>query len=225
MTQGIMGRSDEASKGQWNSIEKVRGLLVSVERVPPSENASTDYGPPKDQAEIVLEDAIILQMAEGEIEPELRDDRFVVKMNYAAKGKEKSHVNSFFTKGFCASAEEVCKEMGNAKGGWQDLVGSVVTLESQTLVLFQKKSKDEDGEDVFEDITGTNYVFVADDGDGGAGLDDHLRNLLVGKTPTAVTRALLMDARARRVPDIKTELKSGALAERLGLEVVDGVFA
>lgn len=220
MVDDLIGRSSEASKGGFQGILKLQGLLASVERKPSSfETSSFGTGPPKDQAEVVLEDTIILEMEEGEPEPDLTDDKFTFWMNYAAPGKPKAHQNTFFVKGFCASAEAVQKEMGNAEGGYKDFIGTVVTLERQRVFLFKRPSKEEEGED--EEFYSENFVFASGGDESPEDMDDHLRGLMVGKNQAATLRAVMMDVKGKRLgsaAEIRTMFTDGSLAKRLGLE-------
>ena len=54
----------DASRGGYQGIKKVRGLLTELKKVPPRFTES-DYGEPKEQIEFVLEDATILEMFQG----------------------------------------------------------------------------------------------------------------------------------------------------------------
>lgn len=215
----LMGRSDEASKGAWQGILKVQGVLAPLERIPSGfETSSFGKGPPKDQAVITLEDAIILEMEEGEETPELKDDKFTFYLPYAAPGKEKAGESTFFTKGFCKSAELLCLVLGIAGGGYKDLIGTVVTMESQAVLLFKQRSR-ETGE--VEEVTGNpHFLFVGAGDESPEDTDDHLRGLMVGKNQAAALRAVMMDIKGKRLgtaAEIRAMFEDGSLAERLGL--------
>jgi hypothetical protein len=79
---GLIGKSSEASKGGFKAIKEVEGVLQ-----PPTREKSNfqreDGQPSPDQAKIILENAEIIEMEEGESEPELSEDRFTTYMNYA----------------------------------------------------------------------------------------------------------------------------------------------
>lgn len=226
MSDDLIFRSDEASKGGFQAIKKVTGILVSVKRMPSKfEETTDDEGrtrTPKDQAEVALEDALILEMDEGEPEPELKDGKFTYWMNYALPGKEKPHQNTFFVRGFLKSAEKLAQERGIPGGTYKDLFNTVVVLERQEIVLFKRKIE---GSDDKEEITQANLVFASDDdASEGIAIVEHIKGLVLGLNKQAALRNLLMDNRAKRYPEYKDALANDTLAEMLGLEVIDGIF-
>ena len=221
MGEDLIFRSDEASKGGFQAIRRVTGTLASVKRVA-SKFTQTDDRVPKDQAEVVLDDAEILEMDVGEPEPELKEGRFTYWMNYALPGKEKAHQNTFYVRGFLKSAEALAKERGIPNGGLNDLMGTAITLERKEIVLFKRKVE---GSDEKEEITQENLVFATDsDADAGVDITEHVRGLVVGLNEKAALRNLLMDSKAKRHPEYKDALNGGTLADMLGITVVDGVF-
>jgi len=223
----LIDRSSEASKGGFQSILKLEGLLASVDRVEGNpEFADEKTGVIKDQAKVTLEDVIILEMVEGEPEPDLTDDRFTFYMNYAPPGKDKAHQNTFYIKGFVKSGEELAKVRGT-EGGWRTLIGTRVVMERQTVICFTRKEKNEEtGEMEPKDFTGTNLVFVTDDaGDTQAGIEDHVKKLIIGTKKPVALRAIMSDSRTKRDPQWREALNQNTLADKLGLKVNEaGVF-
>lgn len=215
----LIGSSSEASKGAFQGILLVEGVLVSGERKPSRFTDSLYKSEPKDQAEVTLEDALILEMEEGETEPELKDDKFVFWMNYAVPGKDKPHQNTFFVKGFQKSAEELWKARGEEGKGWRDLIGSRVTLKRVEIVLFSRPSKENPEEK--EEFTGTGYVFVETEDGASTDIKTHIADIIVGKVKSAAIRALLTDARGKQFPEYKAAVQSDSIETLLPNVYVD----
>ncbi len=231
----LIFRSDEASKGGFQAVIEVEGILSSIERVPPKFTGG-EYGEPKDQAKIILDDATINEMEPGEPEPELNEGQYTFWLNYATKGKEKAHQNTFYVKGFCKSAEGLAKAREIPNGCVSDLLNSRVVLRKASKVeggfietteegvlLFQRPvSKDsEEKEQFYSD----GFIFVNSEGGSDVDIIEHVKSLVIGKTKGAALRPLMMDNKAKRNPEFKVALADDTLAEVLGLTVVDGKFA
>lgn len=230
MTEGIIGKSSEATKGGFRAIIEIEGDLCPVKRVPPPPEF-TGWGnkPPSDQAEITLESAIIRKMEEGEPEPELQDDRFRTWMTYAGQGKPKPNANSFFAKYFVTSAQELDSKRRGVKledGDLHNIEGTRVILRRESKFIFKKRKEGTDPENPeYDEVYQENYVVVVDEEAGDdVNMDDHITGLVVGNVSSVAKRNLLMDARAKQHPEYKKALDDGSLAELLGLEVVDGKF-
>ena len=211
----------EASRGGFQGIKKIRGLLVSLTRVPPPDGWDTK----KWQIEGKLEDAAVLEMFPGEDEFELRDNRYSFLIPYAEEGK-KPHVSSGYMKGFVASAEKMGRKPS-------DFVGEYVTLDKLPIPLFKTPKKGEDGkllvgkdgEKVYEEVIATNtFSFVPDEASNPEGTRTYIANLVLGLNEQAALRKLLVDTQAKQHPELKDALKAGTLAELLDLTVVEGVF-
>ncbi len=226
MTEGIIGSSKEATKGGFQAIKKVEGVLQPIKRVPSvfKESRFHKDKEPNDQAEIKLTEALILEMEEGEPEPDLKDDTFTTWINYAAKGKEKPNVNTFFIKGFMKSGEILEAKLRGVKpedGILSNLYGTRVTLERKSIPLFKKPKEDNPEEK--EDVMGTGYVFVDEEG-GGESLIEHIKKLVLGMTPASAKRNLALDGQAKRHPEYKEALDAGTLDNLLGVKLVEGKF-
>ena len=227
MTEPIIGSSKEATRGGFQSIVEVEGILQEIKRVESkfTENRFNKDKGPNDQAEITLEEATILAMEEGEPEPDLKDDKFVTWMNYAAKGKTKPNVNTFFVKAFMKSAEAVEAKRRGVKpeeGILSNLYGTRVVLRKASVLLFKKHPEGKPDES--EDVMGTGYIVVEGDEASVEMLEAHVTTLVLGKTPASAKRALLLDARAKKHLEYREALDKGTLAQTLGIKLVGGKF-
>ena len=226
-TGGLTGRSTEATEGGFKAVLIVEGNFVEAKRVE-SDFTKDDGKPANDQARIILEEAVILKMKPGETEPELRDDKFTIYYGYAPREKSQPHKNTMYVRGFQTSAEELWAKRGKKDKGWKDLLGTRVTMERQSVLLFNRPPKKGSDEEVDKDgkvpVYAENFIFAeASEMDVGD-LDDHVRNLIVGLNEPAALRKLLLDNRAKRHTKYKKALDSGKLANMLGLILVDDVF-
>ncbi len=220
-----------ASKGGFQGIQKIRGLLVDLKLVPPPES----WDSKKWQLQGILEDAHILRMAEGEEEFELKDNKYSFMISYA-EGKlegdqwvgKRPHANSGYIKCFVASAEKLGKKPS-------DFIGQYVTLEKIHTVLFEQPKIDpktkkpvlnDEGKKVMEEVaTDNTFCFVVDDAEGSPSVDDYIRDLVVGLNQQAALRKLLTDSKAKQYGKYKDACKAGTLAEMVGLTVDDkGLF-
>lgn len=215
----------EAAVGGYQGIKKVRGLLVSLEKVPGKVPEGADWEP-KDQIEVVLEDAAILEMFPNADDFELKDNKFTCWVPYAAEGKVPT-AGSIYMKCFIASAEELGKKPSALKGEY-------ITLERQDRLLFKMKEKNKETEEMETiEVHSVNkagmpsygsWCFVSDETADSGTVKDYVRDLLVGKNEKAALRALLTDPRAKQFPSFKTSLQAGTLAEELGLSIEEGKF-
>lgn len=219
----VIGRPDEASGGIWQDIEEVEGVLQPLKRVP--SRFDTQYGsdkPANDQVEIVLEEAEIIKMAEGQEAPELKDDKFTTWLGYAPPGKEKPHKNTFYSKGFCTYAVELAKSRGIENGGVHDLVNTRIRLIKKEVFLFKRHKQDDPDE--YEEFNITNFVPV-ECGEEEGSLNDYVRDLIVGKNSSAAKRAVLLDSRAKKHPEYKEAIDNGTIGELVGVTVDDkGIY-
>lgn len=199
----------EATKGGFQAILKIRGLFELPTRVP-SKFTNSDGSPGNDQIEVTLKDPVILEMEEGEAEPELKDGKFTWWMGYAKPGAKAAHKNTFYIRGFLTSIE-------NAKETLPGLVGRYTTWERKDVDLGFKNKEG-------NPVSGRNFVYCAEQTADSPDIVAHIKTLVVGLNEAAVMRNLVMDARSKQFPEYKDALNAGTLAEKLGLKFVDGVF-
>ena len=222
MTTDIIDRPEDASKGGFQAIKRVEGILQPLKRVASRFESGWGNKPPSDQVEIVLEEAVILEMEEGEPMPELNEDRFTTWMTYAPPGKDKPSKNTFFVKGFCVAGIELAKARGKEDGTWRDLVNTRIVLEQREVFLFKRRK--EAGSEEFDEFNQTNYVPV-ECGEEQDDINDYVRSKIVGLNPVAAKRAVLLDNRAKRYPEYKEAIDAGTICEKLGLmEDAEGIF-
>lgn len=218
----------EAAVGGYAGIKKVRGLLVSLEKVEGKVPEGADWEP-KDQIEGKLEDALILEMFPNADDMELKDGKFTFWVPYAAEGKTPTS-GSLYMRCFCASSEEVGKKrVGENKGEY-------VTLERQDRLLFTMKEKNKETEEMEKiEVRSVNragmpssgsWCFVSDETADSGSVKDYIRDeCIVGKNEKAALRALLTDPRAKQFPEFKQALQAGEIGDLLDVELVDGKFA
>lgn len=231
MSEDVIFHKDEATKGGFQAILKVEGILTSITREPSVFEAS-DYGEPADQAVVKLDDTVILEMEAGEPEPDLKDGGFTYRCSYAKPGKEKPNVNSFFVKGILTSADKVAEARGVKGGTFRDLLDTRVTMERQEVYLFRtrkdeakNKAKEDLTDDDYEEVRKKGLVFVEDDGGtSGVDLDAAATKLIVGNKKHVALSNLLRDGTFKRKTEYIDAVKSGAICDMLNLEVVDGVY-
>uniref|UniRef100_A0A6M3JMQ8 Uncharacterized protein n=1 Tax=viral metagenome TaxID=1070528 RepID=A0A6M3JMQ8_9ZZZZ len=211
---GIIGLSKEATESGFKAILKVTGVLTPLKRKE-STFKNDDGSPSKDQVELVLEDAIVLQMANNLPIPELKDDRFMDWMPYAKRGEQPSK-QSAFVRGFVKSAEKLQEAHGKPECGWREYVGEVVTLERLPISWTFNKGKDNEEK---KEVLSWHFV---DNGDSTLGLDEAVAKLIEGKSPQMAARDIMMDARTKNQQDIRNAVRSGQPIA--GLEVIDGKY-
>lgn len=224
MAQDFVETTKEASKGGYQGIKKVRGILTSLTRVP-SKFTEGEFGKPKDQIEVALEDAAILEMLKGEDEMELKEGKYTFWVPYAEPQKTPNQ-NSIYMKVWIASAEAMGKTP-------TQMIGEYVTLERKKVDLFKtdrdeaKKplGTDEEGNKIYRYIsTNKHFCFVTEESADAPDTVAYIKELVVGKNKTAALRALVMDGRAKQFPEYKESLSNDTLGELLGVKEVDGVF-
>lgn len=225
MSDGFVETTAEAAVGGYQGIKKVRGLFVDLKKIPPRFTES-EYGEPKEQMEITLEDAAILEMFPNADDFDLKDSKFTCWVPYAAEGKV-PHGNSIYMRCFVASAEEMGKKPSALKGEY-------ITLERQDRLLFKTKIKNKETEEM-ETIevhsvnkagmpSANSWCFVSDETADSGTVKDYVRDLIVGKNEKAALRALLTDARSKQFPEFKQALQAGEIGDLLGVELVDGKY-
>ena len=215
---GIISSSSEASAVGFKAVQKVTGLLNPLKRKESNFTNEDDSGnkvPAKDQIEIALDDAIILEMLDNQPIPELKEDRFVDWMTYAKRGEDPTK-QSIFVRGFCKSAEKLWEGRGQVDKGWRELVGEIVTLEKQPVKYTFNKGTEKEKTEAFPC-----WHFVENE-DSTIGLDEYVAKIVGGKTPQIAARDLMMDARTKNNTELRTAVKMQQPIA--GLEVVDGKY-
>jgi len=226
MSEGFVETTAEAAVGGYQGIKKVRGLQVSLTKIPPR-NIENITWEPKEQIEIVLEDALILEMFPNADDFELKEGKLTIWVPYAAEGKVPSS-GSTYMRCYVASAEEQGKKPSAFNGEY-------VTLERQNRLLFKTTKKNEDTEEKETiEIRSINtetglpssgaWCYVSDETADSGTVKDYIKEVLVGKNEKAALRALLTDARAKQFPEFKQALQAGTISELLDVELKDGKY-
>jgi hypothetical protein len=223
----ITQRTSEASRGGFQNIKKVRGLITSIKDVPPPDGWETD----KLQIKGEMEDAVILERFEEGDDFELKDGKFSWYWGYGLTPEDAETKNSpaysAWMKGAVASAEKMGKIPEN-------FVGTVATIDKQEVVLFSTRpKKDEDGNEIpkgedgkypKKDITMEIFCFVPDEDSDSENFKTYAAEQLDGLGQKAAKRKLITDTRLKQMPELKDKLNDGTLAEYLDMEVVEGKF-
>lgn len=198
--------SKGVSKGAYQGVLKIRGRQESIARIPGKDFGGG--GAVKDQAQIRLTEVAILRMAEGESEPELKDDAYTIWVPFAVPGKQPNK-NTLWAKGIVASAVALGKEP-------PEFNGSFVTMERILIPLFSPETK--------EMVEYPTWAYVKDDEGSGVNIKEHIKSLVIGATEAVATRNLLTDAKAKQYPDYRKALQNGTIGELLGVVLIDGKF-
>lgn len=226
MGEGIIGKSSQAAKSAFSSIDEVEGVLLAPTRIKNKFGEFDDNGKARpDQAEIKLNDAVILKMEEGVEEPELKDGVYTTWINYAPPGKDPSG-RSFFVKGFLKSGEALdAKRRGvDVKDGdIANIYGTRVRLVKATIELFTPKPV-AGSDEVPKPASATNFI-IDEVGGSSEALEEHILALIDGKNIPMAVKSLMMDARAKRSPQYKDAIQNGTLDKLLPVTLdKEGVF-
>uniref|UniRef100_A0A6H1ZIH4 Uncharacterized protein n=1 Tax=viral metagenome TaxID=1070528 RepID=A0A6H1ZIH4_9ZZZZ len=211
---GIISSSSEASAVGFKAVQKVMGTLNSLVRKE-SNFKNDDGSPAKDQVEISIDDAIVLEMRDNQPIPELKEDRFVDWMAYAKRGEQPTKQSSF-VRGFVKSAEQLQEARGKSGQGWRELVGQLVTIERKPIAYTFDKGTDKERKEEFPV-----WHFVENE-DSVEGSDDYVAKIVVGKTPQMAARDLMMDVRTKNNTELRTAVRNQQPI--VGLEVIDGKY-
>jgi len=232
--QGIIFDPKDASKGAWQGIRKIEGVLQQPKLVPskfkrtdPKTNKEIDD--PKLQIEVKLTEAEILEMEPGEVKPDLKDDTYTFWMGYALPGAKPSGL-SFYMAAFSASGKLLAKARATDPAAldtvtWQNLIGTRVTLvyviDYHLGTLKDKKKGTE------EEAKGKGWIFdTSGTGDVKEDINTHAKKLVVGFKPSAAKRNLMLDARTKRDASWKAALDDGSIEKKLGVKLgKDGKYA
>jgi hypothetical protein len=202
---------EQFSKGGFQGIKKVRGLLTNIEITDAPD--TWDNADKKDVVEVTLEDAVVLEMFEGEEPFDLTDGKFTFLLNYAKKGQNPSD-NSTYKKGWVDSA----KKLGKAPSSF---IGEYVTLEKMEIELFPYTDKETKEKKI---ATGKCFCFVGDEALDSESIKSFLRGHLHGKDRKSVLRSLLSNQKAKQFPELRDMHKADTLAEYLDMVVEDGIY-
>lgn len=204
----------EASKGGFQGIKTVRGLVKAVELSDPPEGWKTT----KDQIKVSLVDAAVLEMDDPKEEVfELREGKFDFYYGYAEKGR-KPTTGSPYIVVLVRSAAKIGKKPS-------ELVGTVQTFSKIPVKAFPLAKNKRENPDVEEWVTFDGYFSViADEGADSNATKTYIKDLVKGLNKSAALRALIVDERAKQFPEFKEALNNGSLADLVGLKLVDDKF-
>ena len=210
--------SDAAVESGLKAILEIEGTLLK-----PTKEASTFEGANTDQLKLQLADAVILKMAAGAEQPELKDNIFTQWLKYGKNGAQAPVKGTFLVKHFLPDAEKLYAKLTGAPvvpGTLMNLVGQRVRW-VRLDVPYTIKARDGVGEDksgISSHYTFALDIMTAED------IKTHVKKLVLGKNETATKRALVMDAVAKTHPEYKAALDNNTLANLLGVKVDDGKF-
>ena len=161
----------------------------------------------------------------------MKEGKFSFVIPYKLTAGGKIAPGTLYDKCWRASA----KELGKVPS---DFIGQYVTLEKQPRLLFSKPVIDPetkmaeigaDGKRVYEEILAVDqagrpkcFCFVPDEAANTNTVRERVRTALIGKTPKAALRTLLLNF--KQYPEYKDALNNGTLDSMLELVVVDGKF-
>ncbi len=214
MPEGFVESTKEASVGGYQGIQKIRGVLVRLEKKASKFTEGFRGKPPPDQIEFELSEAAILEMKANADEFELSDGKFVGWVPYAAPGKV-PHKNSIYMRCWVASAEALDKSPSQ-------FINEYVTLERVNTLLFKQKKEGQENSEAIS--TDKHWCFVRDEEDSGD-IVELVTELVVGKHKDAVVRLLLLNDRAKQFPIYKDAAAAENLPEVLPtVKLVDDVY-
>jgi hypothetical protein len=198
---------EKASKGGLQGIIEFQGVLVKHERI---SNKFGETAP--DQIQVSYEDVVITQMEEGEEEPELKDGKFNILINYAKPGQVKSNNLSQWNKGYADTCKAVHGKLPN------EMEGQAVTMRKQVV---QMKLRDKDSK---EDkiVEAKRWTFVGASSATPESLDERAAKLIEGKNKGAALRAVAQDAQLKRDAKYREAVTGGQPI--VGLTLVDGIY-
>jgi hypothetical protein len=218
----------EASRGGFQGIKKIRGLLVKLEKVDPPES----WDSKKQLIEASMEDTAVLEMFPNEEQFDLKDGKFKFSVPYAEEGKTPNK-NTIYMKVWVASAEKLGKKPS-------EFIGQYVTLDKLPILLFSKPKVGEDkkpildanGKKVMEDVlavdsTGrpNHFSFVGDETTTSVNVRDYARKRLNGLNQKSALRELILDPQLKQYPEYKEAHNNGTLATMLEMTVdAEGVY-
>jgi len=207
---GFVESSKEASRGGFQNIKTIRGMVVKMDVVDPPPTWQTT----KKQFKVWLEDAAILERFDPDDEFNLKEGKFEFQYPYAEVNKKPSAVGPYMR----------CMVMPLEKVGKKPsmLVGHITSF-SKIPTPAGFSNKNEAGEKV--DVVYDQY-FVPVEGDT-LNSPDTLAYIKAGvkdKHLKQALRFLVVDDRAKLMPEFKDMLNAGTLGAKVGLELVNDVF-
>uniref|UniRef100_A0A6M3IP61 Uncharacterized protein n=1 Tax=viral metagenome TaxID=1070528 RepID=A0A6M3IP61_9ZZZZ len=220
---GIVESLDGLAKGGYQGIKTIRGILTSMKQVG-SKFTENEYGPPKDQIEVDLTDAVIIEMFEGSDEIELKDGHFKFWIPYAAKGKAPQE-GSIYARTWLSSALAMGKKPS-------EFLGEYVTLTKKKVDLFKTDKGDDkkplglnpDGSKIMRVVTTEKYFSFVKDTEDSGDYTAHIKELMLGKSEKVAARAVLLDNRTQQHPEYKEAIKNGTIGTLVGLKLVEDLY-
>lgn len=203
--EGLINKTTEATASGMKAIQKFEGTFSKADRV------AGNYG--DDQVQLEFEDVVILEMSGNEPAPDLAEDKLTWWMSYAAPNQSPKKTK-FVVKGLMKSAEALWESRGVKDKGWLDLIGERVVMEQQEVELFKKKNPDT-GE--LEPVCQTNLVFALDGAANDEDLDAYVIENVVGKTPQAAKRFVLVDPKVKYTTKYRDAFSAGTFEELIGV--------
>ena len=211
--EGLINKTTEATASGMKAIQKFEGTFSKADRV------AGNYG--GDQVQLEFEDVVVLEMQGNEPAPDLNDDKLIWWMSYAAPNQSPKKTK-FVVKGLMKSAEALWESRGVKDKGWLDLLGERVVMEQAEVELFKKKNPDT-GE--LEPVTQKNLVFALDGAADDKSLDKYVTENILGLTPQAAKRFVLVDPKVKHTAKYRDAFAAGTFEELLGVSIgEDGLY-
>ena len=207
----------KVAKGGFAGILEFQGKLVSHTRIPNKFGAMrTKWGTEieevsPDQIQVEYEDVVILRMEEGEEEPDLRDGKFNILLNYAKPGHDKSNALSQWNKGYADTCKAVHDKLPNqTEGETVRMLKQIVTMK-----IRDRRAGTE------EEVEALRWTF-APVGDISQDLEARLKDKITGQVKSAALRNIVNDTALRDNAEYRDAVASGAPIA--GMELVDGIY-
>jgi hypothetical protein len=196
---------EKASKGGLQGIIEFQGDLVSHERI------ANKFGETRkkfgteiqeaspDQIEVKYEDVVITEMEEGEEEPDLKEGKYNILINYAKPGQPKANALSQWNKGYADTCKAVHKCLPS------EMEGKRVTMRKMevSMKLRDSQTKEE------KEVKAKRWCFVTGSAISPASLDDKAKKEIEGKNKGAALRSLAQNAQLRKETKYKEAVTAG----------------
>lgn len=206
--------SKEAARGGFSNIKTVRGDVIDMGVVDPPETWTS-----RDKVfKVSLKNAVILERFDPDDDFELKNGEFSFTYTYAVEGKRPTHVGPYM-RCLVMPLEKIGKKPSQLIGAGPVTFSKIPTEAGFSAVDRNSNSKEK------KPVIYTNY-FVPVEPDGADNADTlvYIRSGVAGKNLKQALRWLIMDERAKNLPEFKDALNAGVLAEKLGLSLVNDVF-